>query len=54
MPARPGERARRTATFYCQSCGHPVQVHKGERMPDCPCGASEYDERAGEPGDVSS
>jgi Zn finger protein HypA/HybF involved in hydrogenase expression len=50
MTAHAGERARKTGTFHCRSCDYEVRVQEGEKIPPCPCGADEYDERTDEPG----
>jgi hypothetical protein len=49
MPAYTGERARETGVFHCSTCGEKVSVRKGERIPKCPNGHTEFDRRTGEP-----
>lgn len=53
MAAHAGERARKTGTFHCQSCDSEVRVEKGDKIPECPCGGTEYDRRTDEPGNRS-
>jgi Zn finger protein HypA/HybF involved in hydrogenase expression len=51
MAAHAGERAEKTGTFHCDSCGETVRVSKGDKIPKCPsCSGSSYDRRTGEPG----
>jgi Zn finger protein HypA/HybF involved in hydrogenase expression len=54
MSAHPGERARKTGTFHCKGCKHTVRLHQGDKIPSCPCGSNEYDERTDEPRNKSS
>jgi len=48
MSAHTGERAQKTGTFHCARCRAKVHVVKGDRIPECPNGHREFDERTGE------
>lgn len=52
--AKTGETAQKTGEFHCASCDGVVHVTAGERIPSCPCGRNEFDERTGEPGNKNS
>jgi Zinc-ribbon containing domain len=49
MTAKAGERAQETGAFYCDSCGEKVHVTKGDKIPKCPNGHSNYGTRHNEP-----
>lgn len=49
MVAKAGERAWKGGTFHCKDCGHSIYVKQGDRIPECPCGANEFDPRTDEP-----
>ncbi len=49
MTAHAGERAEKTGDFHCAKCGEKVYVAKGEKIPKCPKGHTEFDSRTGEP-----
>jgi len=49
MTAKAGERAQETRDFYCDSCGAKVHVTKGDKIPKCPNGHSNYGTRRNEP-----
>jgi hypothetical protein len=49
MTAKAGERAQETGDFYCDSCGEKVHVTKGDKIPKCPNGHSNYGTRRNEP-----
>ncbi len=50
MAAHAGERAEKTGTFHCAKCSETVRVSKGEEIPKCPNGHTEFESRTGEPG----
>ena len=45
MTAKAGERAQKTGDFYCDSCGAKVHVTKGDKIPKCPNGHSNFGTR---------
>jgi len=49
MTAKAGERAQKTGDFYCATCGKKVHVTKGDKIPKCPNGHSQFDSRRNEP-----
>jgi hypothetical protein len=49
MAAKAGERAQKTGDFHCATCGEKVHVTKGDKIPKCPNGHTEFDTRTGEP-----
>lgn len=49
MVAKAGERAWRGGSFHCRNCDHSVYVRQGDRIPECQCGANEFDRRTDEP-----
>ncbi len=49
MSAHAGERAQKTGDFHCAKCSEVVHVTKGDEIPKCPNGHSEYESRTGEP-----
>jgi hypothetical protein len=44
-----GERAQKTGDFHCSSCGGKVHVTKGDKIPKCPNGHSQFGSRRNEP-----
>jgi hypothetical protein len=48
MSAKAGERAEKTGDFYCACCSEKVHVSKGEKIPKCPNGHTEFDSRRNE------
>jgi hypothetical protein len=48
MTAKAGERAEKTGDFFCASCSEKVHVSKGDKIPKCPNGHSEFDSRRNE------
>jgi hypothetical protein len=54
MVAKAGEKARETGDFVCKSCDEIVHLKKGQALPKCDCGATQFDERRNEPGNKSS
>lgn len=50
MPAHTGEKARETGVFHCATCGAKVSVRKGDTIPKCPNGHTDFDRRMQEPG----
>jgi uncharacterized Zn finger protein (UPF0148 family) len=48
MTAKAGERAQKTGDFYCATCGKK-HVTKGDKIPECPNGHSQFDSRRNEP-----
>jgi Zn finger protein HypA/HybF involved in hydrogenase expression len=53
MAAHAGEKAEQTGEFHCAKCSEKVSVKKGEKIPKCPNGHSEFKSRTGEPGNKS-
>jgi hypothetical protein len=53
MAAHAGERAQKTGDFHCAKCSETVHVTKGDKIPKCPNGHSEFESRTGEPGNKS-
>jgi hypothetical protein len=49
MAAHAGEWAQKTGDFHCAKCDAVVHVTKGDKIPKCPNGHSEYESRTGEP-----
>jgi hypothetical protein len=49
MAAKAGERAQKTGDFHCATCGEKVHVTKGDKIPKCANGHTEFDTRTGEP-----
>jgi hypothetical protein len=49
MVAKAGERAQKTGDFYCESCDEKVHVTKGDKIPKCPNGHSQFGSRRNEP-----
>jgi hypothetical protein len=49
MPAHAGEKARETGVFHCATCRAKVAVKKGDTIPKCPNGHTEFDRRTQEP-----
>jgi hypothetical protein len=50
MAAHAGERAQETGDFHCAKCSEKVHVTKGDKIPKCPNGHTEFKSRTGEPG----
>jgi len=50
MSAKAGETAQKTGDFYCAKCSEKVHATKGDRIPKCPNGHSEFESRRNEPG----
>jgi hypothetical protein len=48
MSVKAGERAEKTGDFYCASCSEKVHVSKGDKIPKCLNGHSEFDSRRNE------
>ncbi len=53
MAAHAGERANKTGDFHCAKCSEVVHVKKGDKIPKCPNGHTEFESRTGEPGNKS-
>lgn len=53
MAAHAGDRAQKTGDFHCAKCSAVVHGGKGDKIPECPNGHSEYGTRTGEPGNKS-
>jgi hypothetical protein len=49
MAAHAGDRARETGVFHCATCHEKVSVRRGEKIPKCPNGHTEFSSRTGEP-----
>jgi ribosomal protein L37AE/L43A len=49
MSARTGEKAQKTGDFHCAKCGEKVHVKKGDKIPKCPNGHTEFASRTKEP-----
>lgn len=39
-----GDVASRTAQFRCAECDEEIQVEKGQEIPECSCGCTEFEE----------
>jgi Zn finger protein HypA/HybF involved in hydrogenase expression len=53
MAAHAGEKAQESGEFHCAKCSEKVSVKKGDKIPKCPNGHSEFKSRTGEPGNKS-
>ncbi len=49
MPAKTGERANKTADYYCTKCRGQMHVNQGDKIPKCTCGNETFEERRPEP-----
>ena len=45
MAAQAGERAQKTGDFHCAKCDAKVHVTKGDKIPKCPNGHTEFESR---------
>lgn len=43
MAAEAGERAQKTGDFHCAKCSEKVLVTKGDKIPKCPSGHTEFE-----------
>jgi ribosomal protein L37AE/L43A len=53
MAAHAGEEAQKTGDFHCAKCSEKVHVRRGEKIPKCPNGHTDFETRTGEPGNKS-
>jgi hypothetical protein len=53
MAAHAGEKAQKTGDFHCATCSEKVHVKRGDKIPKCPNGHTEFETRTNEPGNKS-